>query len=492
MDFSVLDHVPAPMFFLDPKEEIVYFNRESERLQNVFNTTFTSGENFLDIIPKARRELVRLTINQVKATKKKSVLESEYSDNNGNKYFFETTYSPFAYDDKNGSLTCVVIREITSEKVFQKKATQLSSDYTNLIETANAVIFSIDSKEYITEWNAECVRITQFDKHEALARKIDSFIAENCREQFKMFLGAAFKGNAGNNFEFQFRTNVPTPVTVLTNATPRTNNEGKIISILFVGHDITELSEYRKSLETIVKDRTAKLKNALQKEKELVDIKNKFVSMASHELRIPLSMIASSSRYVRDQITEPELLDKINTIEKQIAHMRALIDDVLIMGKADVSKISSSHQRLDIVSFIRKLSEEVSVNAHHSHEIIFKLSSASIEIDSDEKLLRNVFLNLLSNAIKFSPGRNKINVEVVQCENIVEIAVIDEGIGIAGDETTKIFEPFNRASNASSIKGTGLGLSIVKRAVDVLGGTLNIRSELGKGTVVTIRFNLIL
>jgi signal transduction histidine kinase len=278
-------------------------------------------------------------------------------------------------------------------------------------------------------------------------------------------------------------------VNVLVNATPKINSEGRVIGILFVGHDITELSEYKTSLERVVRDRTLKLKQALEKEKELVEIRNRFVSMASHELRIPLSMISSSAKTVREHVHDSGSLEKIDVIEKQVTHMRALIDDVLTVGKTDQVQIKVSRNWIDIVDFIKKLSEEVSVNAQHSHKITFVAPQPVIKIESDDKLLRSVFLNILSNAIKFSPGQNEIVVSIEPDGSGVEVKVTDYGIGIDEADASTIFQPFTRGSNATEIKGSGLGLSIVKRAVDVLNGTVSFSSRVGQGTVVTVKFN---
>jgi PAS domain S-box-containing protein len=383
----------------------------------------------------------------------------------------------------------VFFREVTAEKIFQKKIAQITHDFAGMVENANAVIFSIDSGEYVTEWNAECARISQYSKNEALTKKIGSFVHNEIATQFDLFVKSVYAGNPGSNFELHFMTKNEHVVNVLVNATPTINNEGKVIGILFVGHDITELSEYKTSLERVVRDRTLKLKLALEKEKDLVEIKNRFVSMASHELRIPLSMISSSAKSVRDSVNDHDALEKVDVIEKQVSHMRALIDDVLTVGKTDSAKIKVSRNWIDIVGFIRKLSEEVSVNAQHSHRIVFNVSQSVIEIESDDKLLRSVFLNILSNAIKFSPAQKEIVVAIESQREGVEVKVTDYGIGISEADVTTVFQPFTRGSNATEIKGSGLGLSIVKRAIDVLNGTINVTSRVGQGTVVTVIFN---
>jgi PAS domain S-box-containing protein len=487
MDYSILNYVPVSVFLVNSQNEIVFFNNEAREFENMMGLPISIGGDFLTLFPQRTHASINRILAQVRGDQRSGRLEWEHQGTDGRALYFETTCNPL---ERSGSdLTCVACRDVTSEKVFQKKIVQMAQDFASLVENANAVIFSVDSREYVTEWNKECARISQFTKNEALTKKIGSFVHADSADQFDLFIRSVYAGNAKSNFELHFSTKDANVVNVLVNATPTINNEGKVIGILFVGHDITELSEYKTSLERVVKDRTLKLKLALEKEKELVEIKNRFVSMASHELRIPLSMISSSAKSLRVDAVQAGSLEKIDVIEKQVAHMRALIDDVLTVGKTDPDKIKVSRNWINIVEYIRKLAEEVSVNAQHSHKIVFDTPSTVIEIESDDKLLRSVFLNILSNAIKFSPGQKEIAVSIRSQFEGVEVEVTDYGIGISGEDLATIFQPFTRGSNASEIKGSGLGLSIVKRAIDVLNGTINITSRVGHGTVITVLFN---
>lgn len=492
MNLNVLDNFPASTFVLDENDDLVFANDEAKRFETMANRPFVPGMCFMDLIPDAHKDIVRAALQKARTRKEQSLLESEYRDKKGYVSYFETIYSPFEGSDNRGDLVCVLFREITGEKVFQKRMTQLVQEYTGMVENANAVIFSIDSRQYLTDWNSECGRITSFSKNEALTQQLQRFIDPACWGEFQLFLDLVFHGTPGSNFELHFRTKTNEIVNVLINATPKINAEGRVIGVLFVGHDVTELSEYRKSLERLVVDRTEKLKVALEKEKELVDIRNRFVSMASHELRIPLSTIAASASYVRNKTSDEGVMEKLNTIEKQITHMKSLIDDVLTLGKTEGTKIKASLRRLDLVTLLNTLAREVEQNTQQTHSIVLKSSLPVIEMETDEKLLRNVFLNLFSNAVKFSPSASEIWVDISAQSQAVVVSVSDKGIGIPQDDLVRIFEPFNRGGNAGNIKGTGLGLSIVKRAVDALGGSINIESVPEKGTTLTVRFNVFL
>jgi signal transduction histidine kinase len=134
--------------------------------------------------------------------------------------------------------------------------------------------------------------------------------------------------------------------------------------------------------------------------------------------------------------------------------------------------------------------EEVLDSTRHTHYIVHEFDPSEIQVEADEKLLRNIFVNLVSNAIKFSPNEKQIELFVKQHDKVVEITITDHGIGIEPKDLTRVFEPFNRGSNVQDIKGTGLGLSIVKKAVETMEGTLTIKSEPGIGTTITINLKL--
>jgi PAS domain S-box-containing protein len=489
IDFNaVVSSIPEPMIVLNLEDQVVFVNQEAKRFEDLVPTPITIGAVFSDVVGEGRKELVSNLLLQVKRDQRTLVTEAEYKDAKGRLYFFEVSYSPIISESHRLQYICIRSREITHEKIFQKKASQLLHEYSSLIENANAVIFSVDSRGYVTAWNNECVRITQFTRNEVLTKKIEYFIDDSARDRFGDFLNRIFNKEHVDNIEIYLKAKASQKIHVLINATPKASNDN-VVGILFVGQDITELSAYRNKLEDIVRDRTDKLKKALEKEKELVDIKNKFVSMASHEFRIPLSNISSHIGAVRENRNlSTDDHERLAAIEKQVGHMRALIDDVLTIGKTEVGKIVAKQKTIDLIAFLERIIEEVNVNANNSHLIRFTHSDQSIEIESDDKLLRNIFMNLLSNAIKFSPGQKEIELDVNKKLDLIEAKISDKGIGIAEEDQQRVFEPFNRGSNAETIRGTGLGLSIVKRAVEALNGSIELLSQPNKGTTFVLKF----
>jgi signal transduction histidine kinase len=244
---------------------------------------------------------------------------------------------------------------------------------------------------------------------------------------------------------------------------------------------------YRNELEQKVNERTLKLNKALEKEKELNELKSKFVSTASHEFRTPLSAINFAAGSIKKYWVkmEPMMIEKkLDKIEDQVLHMTKLLDDILIVGQADAGKFKNKPKYINLGNFIHEIIEEVYNSQKKSHEILLIDTEGfqKSDIFIDEKLGRNVFINLISNAIKFSPDAKKIHIELASKKKDIVISIIDYGIGINKSELKNIFQPFARGHNVDLIQGTGLGLSIAKEAIGLIGGKISVNSSIGNGT----------
>jgi PAS domain S-box-containing protein len=240
---------------------------------------------------------------------------------------------------------------------------------------------------------------------------------------------------------------------------------------------------------------TSQLQEANQKIQEHADLKNRFVSMASHEFRTPLANISFSAGFVRrnyDKLDEPAIMGKIQVIETQVKHMVSLLDDVLTIGKADAVKLEVNIGEIDIRQFCSKIIQEVQNANNGTHTIHLNLQNDVPDfVNTDEKFLRNIFVNLLSNAVKYAPNSPDIFFNISRLHDTVCFEVQDHGLGISALDLEKIFEPFYRSNPTQSISGTGLGLSIVKRAADLLNARIKVESKLGEGSTFRVTLPLI-
>lgn len=276
-------------------------------------------------------------------------------------------------------------------------------------------------------------------------------------------------------------------------------------NVIFQKHQLERVTDEMRllnaDLEMKVEQRTTILKEALQKleesqnelnqaldkERQLNEIKGRFVSMASHEFRTPLSTVLSSASLI-DKYTLTDDQDKrarhIEKIKNSVRHLNNLLEDFLSLGKLDEGKIGIHLFEFDLDDLIRDTIEEMSPTLKAGQEIMFKNSRHHL-ITSDKNLIRNILFNLLSNAIKFSDPSGKIHITSSIKKNNTYISIQDEGIGISEEDQGHLFSSFFRGRNVVNIQGTGLGLHIVKRYVDLLGGSISLESKLGEGTNIT-------
>jgi len=267
-----------------------------------------------------------------------------------------------------------------------------------------------------------------------------------------------------------------------------------------------ELRKLNSDLETKVEERTIILKEALQKleqsqaelsaafdkERQLNEIKSRFVSMASHEFRTPLSTVLSSASLLQKYTTTDEQ-DKrerhIAKIKNSVKNLNDILEDFLSLGKLEEGKVESHFEALNLQECILDTVDEMTTLLKKGQHIEQSYEGLSI-IQSDKKLLRNIIINLISNAIKFSDENDSIMVTTKVANDKAVIGVRDEGMGIGEDDQVHLFSSFFRGANAVNIEGTGLGLHIVQRYAELLGGTVTLKSRLHEGTIVTLEIPL--
>jgi PAS domain S-box-containing protein len=245
----------------------------------------------------------------------------------------------------------------------------------------------------------------------------------------------------------------------------------------------------KEALEKLEQSQT-ELHEALDKEKLLNEIKSRFVSMASHEFRTPLSAVLSSaallSKYTKED--EQEKRNKhIDRIKDSVKHLNDILEDFLSLGKLDEGRISTDPHEFNLPEMINETLADVKVVLKPGQKFNFKYEGEE-KINADKKLLRNILINLISNAAKFSAEDLPITISGNSDGEKNVITVSDKGIGISQKDQEHLFTMFYRASNVTNIQGTGLGLHIVKRYLDLINGTVNLQSTLGKGTSITITF----
>ncbi len=253
-----------------------------------------------------------------------------------------------------------------------------------------------------------------------------------------------------------------------------------------VEHRTRQLTETLEILEQSRDD----LETALSKEKELSDLKTRFVSMASHEFRTPLSTILSSASLVAKytQTEEQDKRDKhIQRIRSAVSNLTDILNEFLSIGRIEEGKIQANFSTFNIKDQFYLVCNEMQSILKPGQRIRIRHEGKEM-VNLDLSLLRNVIINLISNALKFSPENSFIDVETEVNEKHILISIRDYGIGISDEDKKHLFERFFRGKNVTNIQGTGLGLHIVSKYVELMNGHIRAESELEKGTKFIITF----
>jgi PAS domain S-box-containing protein len=308
-------------------------------------------------------------------------------------------------------------------------------------------------------------------------------LAINIREQLQEAITKAGRGEFFRS-EIDLSGKSGKIVTVDFSVKPVKNETGQVLLLIAEARDISD----RKRAE-------AEILKALAREKELSELRAKFVTMVSHEFRTPLTTIQFSAGLLQDYSSHWSTEKKTThfvRIQLAIKRMTELLEDILVIGKIEANTLQFQPVSLNLELFCRQLVEEQQLNDSNQHPIALILEGDNTDAQMDEKLLRQMLGNLLSNALKYSPAGTSVDLHLKWCQNgEVVFQIQDRGIGIPQADQERILETFYRATNVGPISGTGLGLAIVKRAVELHSGNLDINSQEGTGTTFTITLPLI-
>jgi PAS domain S-box-containing protein len=231
------------------------------------------------------------------------------------------------------------------------------------------------------------------------------------------------------------------------------------------------------------------LRQALEKQTELNELKTRFVSMVSHDFRTPLAIILSSAetlQFYSDHLDDEKKVERFGRIRNQVSRMVALLDDLLTINQADAGATPFNPIPISLDSFCRNIAEEFQSVSEMKHILTYSCSNEPGTVLADEKLLQRVLINLLTNAFKYSPEGSTVEFKLSFDEDNAVIRIKDSGIGIPEADQPYLFEAFQRAGNVGNIQGTGLGLAIVKSSIEAHGGKIMVESQIGIGTTFTV------
>ena len=473
-----------------PFKPIVYSNSEFERVRG--NSVLQPLENTNRFI-----EDINHQINQQLQLYYKSdsvnftpIIRNYCQD--GQEYWYQLHISPIINIKKQVSHYLCIQSDITKHKLTEMSLLLTQEKLKHLLFSSTGVIYSSDIYEdYGVNFISDNIfEMIGYDVDEVLCDS-SFWISHIHSEDLSLFITELAKVFVQDkvSIEYRFLHHNGNYIWIYEQSKLAKDYYNNPLEIVGYRIDITE----RKTLEE-------ELKQALENEKEVNELKSRFISMTSHEFRTPLSTILSSSELLenyRHKWGEDKQIKHFNRIKKAVKHMTSLLDDVLFFGKVEADKIDCNPTNIDLVGFSRQLVEDLQINHENKSNgetditINFTTSKSSIMGYMDEKILEHILNNLLSNAIKYSNAGKSVYFTIYTEKEQVVFEIQDEGIGIPAEDLPFLFDSFHRCKNVGNIPGTGLGLSIVKKCIDMHDGEINVTSEVGVGTKFTIKFPLI-
>lgn len=428
-----------------------------------------------------------------------------------------------------------ILHDLTEQKMAEKKMWQEKERAKKYLDVANTMMVALDKIGRVQLFNKKGEEMLGYNESEILGRIwFDLFVPPESKESVKDSFETLMRGERESleYFESTLITKKGKKIIVAWHNSMVYDEKGEIAGTMSSGSDVTKQRENERKITKLnsllelkvektegvlektagaledavnkliqeVKDRKAAelellqkgedLKLALQQEKEVGEMKSRFVSMASHEFRTPLSTILSSaallSRYTTTE-QQPRRDKHINKIRSSVQNLNGILNDFLTLTKLEEGKVDVKNKEFTFNEFCQELIAEMSALLQEGQQIKFVGLPQEQLLEIDSRLLKNSLINLLSNAIKYSKPNKTITLNGKIEAQMLIIKVIDEGIGIPEKDQVRLFTRFFRAKNVENIKGHGLGLTIVQRYLDLMNGQIEFESKENIGTTFTLK-----
>lgn len=511
---DLFNKFPNPIFRTNNNGECDYFNESwcsftGRTLDEELEKGWTNS------IHPDEKEHVLEKFHQAILIRDNSLIRSRLKSKDGSYHWMLIHGSPFYDLEKEFAGYIYSCYDINTEILNEEKIMQQLEEINQIYKYTPVGLFVVDKGLAYLKINEMMADITGYPVEFHYGKRIEEIIPdmadllkEICKpvlEEGKTVLDIKISGKTHKNPEIEKDW--------IANYFPLKSSVGEVIGVIGAVLDVTqqskaekEIKELNDQLEKKVDERTNELakvnkqlevelekekaieetvKLALIKEKELNELKSKFISTISHEFRTPLATVLSSIELLEmfgQKWNIEKISNHISRIKESIKYLTNLLDEVISMNRIETGKLKINLEEKDLYELCRILVEEAKDLSCGRHKIEYKFESESKIFLIDEKLLRYILNNLLSNAVKYSPEGGNISLSVTPGKNDIRFELQDEGLGIPQDDQAHLFEPFFRAANTQNINGSGLGLSIVKNSIELSNGQIFFDSKENDGT----------
>lgn len=475
---SLISASPRAIFTLDLDDNVKMWNPAAERI---------FGWTELEVIDQPNPVISEMSVQEYHDFKQSILqgitppsLELRRPKKNGDWIDIVFSAAPLQNPEENIAGLVVVVADITEQKRQAEQIRLLQSvvvntnegviitEATPLDEPGPKILYVNEAFSKITGYSAEEVigktpRILQGNKTNRV--ELDK-VRQAMKQWQPITIEVINYRKDGTEFWSEF------------SLVPVTNKKGFYTHWIAVQRDVTE------------RRKTEEVRLALEREKELSTLKTRFFSMASHEFRTPLSTALAAAQLLENSQAiwnDPDKrLRNLHRIQDSVKNMVQLLDDILIINRAEAGKLEFNPHPLDVEKFCRQFIEEMQLSAGFQYQLNFICDSEDTDACLDERLLRSILSNLLSNATKYSPQGGQVEISLSLEQETIHFKIADQGIGILPEDQKQLFEPFHRGKNVKNIAGTGLGLVVTKKCVDLHRGHIAIESQLNVGTTIFI------
>ena len=460
---------------VDAAQRIVFWNEGAEKIFG-YRSVEVLGLPLEILIPKDLRTMHRRGFERLREGMiPQHAIESVAVTKRGNPIHIELTYNEWIVGHQRFFTS--IMRDISARKQLEQQLRQHEIYYHAILDNSAEAIITIDQRGTIEMVNPRACQLFGYTREELLGQNVGLLMPEHEREQHQYYLDhselyAPRIINKARDLFGQRKEGSLFPLEL--NVSPMTiNNERKYVGIM---HDITAHKEMMRQL--ILAKNEAERANLA---------KSQFLSSMSHELRTPLNSVLGFTQLLlmdEDTPLNEDQRDCVEHIHRAGTHLLQLINEILDLAKIESGKVELEMEVLSVADIVAEVVSLVKTQAlARQVQIENQCSEIVLMISADRFRLKQILLNLLSNAIKYNVPQGYVVISALQVNDQVQINVKDTGLGISAEQMQRIFEPFNRLGRENrDVEGTGIGLTITKQLVEMLGGTIGLRSTPGQGS----------
>lgn len=488
---SILDYSPTEIYLRDLDCRYVLVNHQYE-IVSKWTREQIKGKTPYDIFTKEAADLFCANDRNIIETQQANQFEEVISQPNGKTKTYLTSLFPVF--DSLGEMSAVggISTDITERQQVQDERQQNEERYRDILDAVSDYAYLIrvnPDKSIHFEWlTGDPENVIGYTEEEFREGSLLNFVFDLTQTDFHDVMQRSYEAlmnNERTQIEVMVKHKNGRDVWLRISRQPVWDDTEQRVTRYYGA--VIDITQEKKAEDTLREQEV--LKVALEKEKELRDLRNRYLSTIAHDFRTPLTSISMSNEILENysqKLTEEQTQGHRRRITQSVNYLEKMLEELSLIARVERGYLEFTPTLLHLQTICTQIVDDFMMLHEGEYQIIFEPIGAIGNCCLDEDMLGHILLNLLSNAIKYSPKDSTVILRLSKHEDNLKIDVIDEGIGIPEEDQARLFEPFHRANNVGTVKGSGIGLSIVKEFVTAHSGDITYTSAMGKGTTFTI------